>query len=328
MDCAICTDQAAPPVGRLPCDHGFCFPCVLEWSCIRNECPLCKSVFNNIRVQHADGSCTTERVETPVSPEDLERKALEEAKCLVCRKEEREHELLLCDGAGCTVSCHTYCCDPPLSAVPEGQWLCSKCCPRRRLRTRLRPVVVSSGESETDSNESDSSDSPSPRPARRELSLAQRERLNQNRLRALARRRTREFRRQAPVPSPPISTPTPSSTLTPTPTPLPLPLPQRAPPPPRRREVGVLTIPSPVAKRPRLALTPAAPPQSLSLPQAASAYLQQRADLGATVQELVDHCSSLTASQNLDLDQQVRSFLDQSARAMEVFRVGERWRLL
>jgi hypothetical protein len=35
--------------------------------------------------------------------------------------------MLLCDSKGCSHGCHTYCCTPPLSGIPEGQWLCSSC---------------------------------------------------------------------------------------------------------------------------------------------------------------------------------------------------------
>lgn len=188
--CAICAGSVAAPVGRLPCAHGFCFACVLEWSCMKNECPLCKRTFNEICVQHADGRRTTEHVATPVSPEELERKAFEETKCLVCHTAEREHLLLLCDQPGCTVSCHTDCCDPPLRSVPDGEWLCPKCRPRPPRRRRLQPLAPSTR------SRSRSRSPQVPRQAPRPVSVlnaAQRQQIEQSRLRALARKRAREM---------------------------------------------------------------------------------------------------------------------------------------
>ena len=37
------------------------------------------------------------------------------------------NEILLCDGSGCDRAYHTQCLVPPLSVVPEGEWLCPSC---------------------------------------------------------------------------------------------------------------------------------------------------------------------------------------------------------
>eukprot|EP00698_Gefionella_okellyi_P024732 TRINITY_DN8809_c0_g1_i2.p1 TRINITY_DN8809_c0_g1~~TRINITY_DN8809_c0_g1_i2.p1 ORF type:complete len:1211 (-),score=201.20 TRINITY_DN8809_c0_g1_i2:60-3692(-) len=47
--------------------------------------------------------------------------------CTICR---RDGELICCDG--CPGSFHLKCCKPPLKAVPEGEWWCWMCKPRRR----------------------------------------------------------------------------------------------------------------------------------------------------------------------------------------------------
>ena len=31
------------------CEHEFCLDCIKEWSKIKNECPLCKKIFNQIK---------------------------------------------------------------------------------------------------------------------------------------------------------------------------------------------------------------------------------------------------------------------------------------
>lgn len=45
--------------------------------------------------------------------------------CEVCAREEPESHLLLCDI--CNSGYHTFCLQPPLSAVPRGHWLCPEC---------------------------------------------------------------------------------------------------------------------------------------------------------------------------------------------------------
>lgn len=43
--------------------------------------------------------------------------------------------LLCCDG--CPSSYHPYCVNPPLTAVPEGEWHCPRCLVRCRLSSVL-----------------------------------------------------------------------------------------------------------------------------------------------------------------------------------------------
>ncbi|CAJ0587943.1 unnamed protein product, partial [Mesorhabditis spiculigera] len=45
--------------------------------------------------------------------------------CIKCRRGDNEAKLLLCEG--CDLSMHTFCCQPPLGAVPKGEWHCSDC---------------------------------------------------------------------------------------------------------------------------------------------------------------------------------------------------------
>jgi len=48
-----------------------------------------------------------------------------ETYCRVCKKTDYEDLLLLCDK--CDDAYHTFCSNPPLDAVPEGDWFCPKC---------------------------------------------------------------------------------------------------------------------------------------------------------------------------------------------------------
>ena len=50
-------------------------------------------------------------------------KAINEG-CLKCGKDDDHSHLLLCEV--CNDECHTYCLDPPLNYVPEGDFFCGK----------------------------------------------------------------------------------------------------------------------------------------------------------------------------------------------------------
>lgn len=64
-------------------------------------------------------------------PEPLEDGDPDDLSCSVCGRMDRGEVMLICgdeDGAaGCGVGMHIDCCDPPLEAVPDDDWLCPKC---------------------------------------------------------------------------------------------------------------------------------------------------------------------------------------------------------
>lgn len=45
--------------------------------------------------------------------------------CVVCNREREDSEPLICDK--CDFPYHTGCLNPPLDAVPEGEWFCPRC---------------------------------------------------------------------------------------------------------------------------------------------------------------------------------------------------------
>ncbi|VAH71688.1 unnamed protein product [Triticum turgidum subsp. durum] len=49
----------------------------------------------------------------------------EEGICKVCGIDRDDHVVLLCDG--CDSEYHTYCLNPPLALIPEGDWFCPSC---------------------------------------------------------------------------------------------------------------------------------------------------------------------------------------------------------
>jgi len=66
-NCSICFDRPSIK-GVIPCDHIFCFPCIMKWSQTENSCPLCKKRFHYISKYPPPGSkgkgpLKTERVE-------------------------------------------------------------------------------------------------------------------------------------------------------------------------------------------------------------------------------------------------------------------------
>lgn len=46
--------------------------------------------------------------------------------CYICDSGENTHLLLVCDECK-YFCCHTYCLDPPLNYIPEGDWICTYC---------------------------------------------------------------------------------------------------------------------------------------------------------------------------------------------------------
>ncbi|KHN86026.1 Lysine-specific demethylase rbr-2 [Toxocara canis] len=50
---------------------------------------------------------------------------MDEVMCKKCGRGDDENCLLLCED--CEYALHTYCCEPPLNAVPKGEWRCHKC---------------------------------------------------------------------------------------------------------------------------------------------------------------------------------------------------------
>eukprot|EP01119_Soliformovum_irregulare_P015872 TRINITY_DN4531_c0_g1_i2.p1 TRINITY_DN4531_c0_g1~~TRINITY_DN4531_c0_g1_i2.p1 ORF type:complete len:770 (-),score=257.37 TRINITY_DN4531_c0_g1_i2:86-2395(-) len=74
-------------------------------------------------------------IEERESPEEEEGEKYDVVLCQVCQSGENEDELLLCDQ--CDDGCHIKCLDPPLDAVPSGEWYCPKCSISREEMERV-----------------------------------------------------------------------------------------------------------------------------------------------------------------------------------------------
>ena len=80
-------------------------------------------------------------------------KSLMNLRCRKCCKKGGDEYLLLCDG--CDNGFHTYCLDPPLLEIPEGNWFCSKCKPASPVKLRRVSGMQRSASQETDEESSD-----------------------------------------------------------------------------------------------------------------------------------------------------------------------------
>lgn len=80
-------------------------------------------------------------------------KSLMNLRCRKCCKKGGDEYLLLCDG--CDNGFHTYCLDPPLLEIPEGNWFCSKCKPPSPVKLRRVSGVQRSTSQEIDEESSD-----------------------------------------------------------------------------------------------------------------------------------------------------------------------------
>jgi len=67
--------------------------------------------------------CHLPAIDSSIDPRLAEN--IEDAICEVCGTDEKEDQLLLCDL--CSLGYHTFCLTPPLSAVPDGTWICPAC---------------------------------------------------------------------------------------------------------------------------------------------------------------------------------------------------------
>ncbi|XP_068636750.1 methyl-CpG-binding domain-containing protein 9-like [Aristolochia californica] len=72
-----------------------------------------------------DGIELREVTETHVPPKELPKAPWEEGVCKVCGIDKDDDSVLLCDT--CDSEYHTYCLNPPLMRIPEGNWYCPSC---------------------------------------------------------------------------------------------------------------------------------------------------------------------------------------------------------
>ncbi|CAE7185093.1 unnamed protein product [Rhizoctonia solani] len=82
------------------------------------------NAFSKALAQDPGPSMTFDNTPLPVAapPAATARKG---ETCELCRKGDRDTEMLLCDG--CDEGFHMSCLDPPLNSIPKGSWFCHTC---------------------------------------------------------------------------------------------------------------------------------------------------------------------------------------------------------
>ncbi|ESO92013.1 hypothetical protein LOTGIDRAFT_121489, partial [Lottia gigantea] len=101
-------------------------------------------------------------------------KSIMKVKCEICRKDDNEAQLLLCDG--CDKGYHTYCFKPKMDIIPDGDWYCyeciskkwqcAACCEKKTKKggkrgPKKKSLSLTSDKKDTESN---NAESPTPTP--------------------------------------------------------------------------------------------------------------------------------------------------------------------
>ncbi|CAI5735274.1 unnamed protein product [Peronospora destructor] len=152
--CCICQDLVDVwKQGFLSnCDHCFHFDCIVTWAKVTNLCPLCKTKFNTVTRQDAQGvevhRAVIKDTKQVYRPDPLDHdiaaqlQRVNQARCEFCGSGDDEHVLLLCEALGCGIANHTYCIG--LRIVPNTSWYCSRhaTTPQRASDAIERPATT------------------------------------------------------------------------------------------------------------------------------------------------------------------------------------------
>lgn len=84
--------------------------------------------------QHKKSQVESEPDSAEESEEEEDEEDEEDVSCFVCGKTDNEEWMLLCDN--CDRGSHTFCCDPLLIDIPEGDWFCSVECEKDALKKK------------------------------------------------------------------------------------------------------------------------------------------------------------------------------------------------
>ncbi|KVH92767.1 Zinc finger, FYVE/PHD-type, partial [Cynara cardunculus var. scolymus] len=94
------------------------------------------SQFGRFLEYNVNGKFTKEvekELEEQLTSLEIPKVPWETGICKVCGLNKDDEKVLLCDTEGCNAEYHTYCLSPPLSEIPEGEWYCPTCTPRKQL---------------------------------------------------------------------------------------------------------------------------------------------------------------------------------------------------
>ena len=81
-------------------------------------------------MEYAKSECLSAETEKEiddflVSASEIPKAPWDEGVCKVCGIDKDDDSVLLCDM--CDAEYHTYCLNPPLARIPEGNWYCPSC---------------------------------------------------------------------------------------------------------------------------------------------------------------------------------------------------------
>jgi len=157
--CAVCLEPIIirAELSVTTCSHACHARCIRTWLDVSNTCPECRT-----RLDSHEGRVLKDKdlpvvgaafmdADELVWVDEEEEFLFEETTCSICRGQDAEDLLLLCDA--CDMGWHTFCLDPPLATIPSGEWFCPNCTARDdhhgERRRRGRPPGRRSERTET-----------------------------------------------------------------------------------------------------------------------------------------------------------------------------------
>lgn len=86
---------------------------------------LVKKFEGYAKLDHISAEIKKELDDFLASINEVPKAPWDEGVCKVCGVDKDDNSVLLCDT--CDAEYHTYCLNPPLARIPEGNWYCPSC---------------------------------------------------------------------------------------------------------------------------------------------------------------------------------------------------------
>lgn len=136
--CPICYENINNLSITKPCKHSFCSDCIIEWSKVSTNCPVCKMYFTMI--------CTDNKIKTlkqkqfyydPYEDNSQNTEWYDNLinHCMICKGKDKEYLMIVCDS--CDKNVAHYFCDG-LDRIPTEEWFCPKCRKNKSLKTNSK----------------------------------------------------------------------------------------------------------------------------------------------------------------------------------------------
>uniref|UniRef100_F6HPN6 PHD-type domain-containing protein n=1 Tax=Vitis vinifera TaxID=29760 RepID=F6HPN6_VITVI len=92
---------------------------------------LVQKFMSYANVEFLNAEAKKELEDTIACADEIPKAPWDEGLCKVCGVDKDDDNVLLCDA--CDSEYHTYCLNPPLARIPEGNWYCPSCVAAQRL---------------------------------------------------------------------------------------------------------------------------------------------------------------------------------------------------